>query len=206
VELVVLNKMLSQNVAPAVTSFPASWSVLLFSLLCLLSGPLAAIDDDELKRINSVKAAFVLNIARFVAWPASQATSHTLCLYRSNPIGEAMETIRGKRISNLYLNIEIISSLDHSNNSCTILFIPFKELMNFKAEVTDGIKRPLLTIADLTAENAKTGIPYKGVMVSLVRDETRIKLEVNLQQTHSAGLKMNSQLLKIAHILNDGGH
>ncbi len=183
------------------------WLTMLFVLSCILCGDAIAVSDDEAQRIKGVKAAFILNVARFVTWPPgmfeSENSPYMLCLYRSNPLGLAIEAIRGKRISVRHLRVDTIDRLEQSSN-CSILFIPQGELSHFKADVSGGGRRPLLTIADLTADGEATGVAHKGVMVSMVRDRIRIALEVDLQQARGAGLQISSQLLKLARIVRSG--
>ncbi len=181
--------------------------VVLFALLCLLWCDAIAVAGDEVHRIKNVKAAYVLNIARFVTWPPGvfekKDSPCLLCLYRSNPLGRAIETIRGKQISARHLRVDTIDRLEESSN-CSILFIPHMELSHFTAEVSGEIQRPLLTITDLTTEDVVTGISRRGVMVSMIREGARIALEVDLQQARNARLRISSQLLKLARIVRNG--
>jgi hypothetical protein len=180
----------------------------LFALLSLLCGDVLADASEDAQRIQQVKAAFILNIARFVTWPSDESEKenapYILCLYRSNPLGPAIETIRGKRItSQHHLQVKTISKVEESGN-CTILFVPQMELSSFQADMGWGLKRSLLTITDLTADDADTEVSRKGVMVSMIRAGARIGLEVDLEKTRNAGLRVSSQLLKLARIVNNG--
>lgn len=172
---------------------------------CLFCTALAASDADL--RINKVKAAFVLNIARFVSWPDEPSgepkSRYLLCLYRSNPLGEAVDSIQGQTISGGRLTVATVQGLNH-HKDCAILFIPQQELRIYEQEVSAELRQPLLTILDLTSEGANTGKVRTGVMVGLAREGPRITLEVDLRQTRKAGLGISSQLLKLARILDDG--
>jgi len=180
----------------------------LLLMLCPLWGNAIAVADEDAERLKSVKAAFILNVARFVTWPPEvfekEDTPYTLCLYRTNSLGSAIESIRGKRVSTRHLRVSTINKLEESLD-CTILFIPLMEAPHFKAEVQSTFQRPLLTITDLTAKDAITGVSHKGVMVSMVREKARIGLEVDLQQTRNAGLQVSSQLLKLVRIVRYEG-
>ncbi len=181
---------------------------LLGIILSLLWGDAVAVDNGNMQRINQIKVAFILNIARFTSWPPETfkktSSPYTLCFYRRNVFDKETETIRSNRISGRYLQVDIIDSLEESDN-CTILFIPSMEISHFEAEVPDEFQRPLLTITDLTTGDVVTGISRRGVMVTMVRKEARIGLEVDLQQVRNARLQISSQLLKLAHIVREGG-
>ncbi len=164
---------------------------------------IAAAEAQEVSRIDQVKAAFVLNIARFVTWPVdfppNQSDSMQLCLYRANPLRQAMETIAGEEIGGRIAEIRRIQSLQ-DGNSCNILLIAPDELPNFLNEIPPGFKQPVLTVADLT----EVDLPFEsrqGILISLVRNGARVGFEINLEKSRQAGLRMSSELLKLAHIV-----
>ena len=178
------------------------------TLLAAAGTGVAAAEPDS-QRIDRIKAAFVLNIARFVSWPAEEFEQHPeqllLCLYRHSPFGQAIETIHGKKVAGRRLRINRIQSLSESRQ-CNILLIPGFELEAFMRKARPRLDRPLLTIADLTTDLAADGGPrstHDGVLVTLVRAGTRIGFEINLRRARRVGLKMSSKLLKLATIVGD---
>jgi len=161
--------------------------------------------DPQSDRVDRIKAAFVLNIARFVSWPPEAFESKDeqllLCLYRSNPIHQAVDLIQGEMVSGRHVSITRVDSLNE-NDSCHILLIAHNELRSYLKEARFGPTIPLLTIADLTESDS---LLHAGsdIMISLVRDDTRIGFEINLNRSRQAGLKMSSQLLKLATIVDE---
>jgi hypothetical protein len=162
--------------------------------------------DEDTWRINGIKAAFVLNIARFITWPEEAFTGQgdrlRLCLYSNNPLSLAVETIHGKRAAGRLLEVHTIEQSEQEAD-CRILLLTHREMTTFHAEYLPVPDRPTLIIADLTAEGLETGISRPGVLVSLVREGTRIALEVDLRQTRNAGLQMSSKLLRLARIVGE---
>jgi hypothetical protein len=161
--------------------------------------------ETETKRIERVKAAFVLNIVRFVSWPdkalESLGNQLPLCLYRSNPFGEAIETIEGKTVNGRSLRITLIDSLAQSH-PCSIVLIGLNEMQHFDEESRQKLNSPLLTIADLT--DAEAPSTHRHALVTLVRNGARIGFEINLAEVRRVGLQMSSNLLKLAKIVGDG--
>lgn len=158
----------------------------------------AATDSADLRR---VKAAFVLNIARFVSWPADAfdraGAPLSLCFYRSNPLGAAVATIRGKKVGRRRLDVSTIAALQEAGR-CHVLFVPSAELARFASEgPTD---RPLLTMTDRTDPDAAAPAS-RGIMVTLVRSGTRIGFEIDLGRVRGARLDMSAELLKLARIV-----
>ncbi|EIC28299.1 hypothetical protein Metal_0446 [Methylomicrobium album BG8] len=174
------------------------------ALLAALWPPLAEAET-ETDRAGRIKASFVLNIARFVSWPKEapeqQVTPLLLCLYRSNPFGEAIRTIEGKIVNGRPLQIGLIRSLAQSD-SCRILLVGPDEMRHFSEESRQAPNRPLLTIADLTDTDLPS--PHRPALITLVRNAARIGFEINLAKARRTGLRMSSNLLKLAKIVGDG--
>jgi YfiR/HmsC-like len=183
--------------------------VLLAAVISMLFSPMSFAESED-ARINKVKAAFVLNVARFVTWPAdvfaAQDAPMVLCYYRSQPFAGALDTIADKTVSGRRLELRQARRLSDTK-SCQILLIPKARLKAYTSEAEAEQARPVLIIADrtdVTPGSAEAATVPGGVMVSLVRDGSRIGFEINLSLSRDAGLAMSSQLLKHARIVGGG--
>jgi hypothetical protein len=167
--------------------------------------PSLAEAEMESERIERVKAAFVLNIARFVSWPDEALEPRhgqlLLCLYRDGSLAAAVETIEGKMVNGRALQTSLVDSLAHSR-TCNILLIGASEMQRFEEESRHAPDRPLLTIGDLT--DAAPPPPHRQALITLVRNGARIGFEINLAKARRAGLQMSSNLLKLAKIVGEG--
>jgi hypothetical protein len=176
----------------------------LVALACLASPAVAA--GQEIQLINKVKAAFVLNVARFVTWPEEVFDGDNgrlrLCFYRTNPFDQALDSISGKTVSGRQLEIMRVEKLEDAE-SCQILLISPLELDDFISESHPGLTQPLLTIVDMTDVATETGAG-NGVLITLVRKGSRIGFEIDLEKARSVQLKMSSELLKHARIVGEG--
>lgn len=188
-------------------------------LLCValgVSAPAIAVAESSSRltekqlQKNRVKAAVVLNIARFVEWPAEQKQlrpSHLLmCYFREDVLGEAYEVIRDRRVNGRELQLELIDRVEDLPR-CDLLLLSDQVLQENLSQPLVSRDVPLLVIKDLT--NLKTsdrvvGRPYLGVHVALVRRGSKIGFEINLSAAHDAGLKISSRLLRLAHIVGEG--
>ncbi len=180
----------------------------LFATLVFCCGLLqgANADADADPRVDQIKAAFILNIARFVSWPPSAELDNgvNLCLYRADALGTAVETITGKLVAGQPLRVLRIGSLDTSRG-CQVLLVPGAELDIYTREIPAS-PQPMLTIADLSQSSGSgSGRVRDGVMVALVRKGNHLGLEVNLGEVQRARLTISSQLLKLAVIVDQGG-
>jgi len=193
------------------TTIARHWNrqTIALAMAILAWAPLAveARDKSNIERIDQVKAAFILNIARFVSWPPKAFDDHpdelSLCLYRGNPLAAAIETLHGKKVGGRRLEIVHIMRLTETQ-ACRILLLAPYELDEFTADeqARQGPPRPLLTITDASTNH---GPQTQAIMVSLIRSGTHIGFEINLAKARRAGLRLSSRLLKLARIVDNGG-
>jgi hypothetical protein len=147
-----------------------------------------------------VKAAFIHNIAKFVEWPAAARTTGALrlCVLGQDQSGGALGALRGKPIGNAVWDV---APVDRQSNlsQCRVLFISASESGDL-AQVLDGIKdRAVLTMGDTG------GYAVQGVMVNFYLEQNRVRFEINPQAASRAGLRISSQLLKLARIVAEPG-
>lgn len=188
-------------------------------MLCIalgMSAPIIAVAESGARltekqlQKNQVKAAVVLNIARFVEWPAEPGQlreNHLLmCYFREDVLGEAYEVIRDRRVNGRDLQLEFIDKVEDLPR-CDLLLLSEQALPESLAQPLVSRDVPLLVIKDLTnlkASDRMVGRPYPGVHVALVRRGSKIGFEINLSAAHDAGLKISSRLLRLAHIVGEG--
>jgi hypothetical protein len=147
-----------------------------------------------------VKAAFIHNIAKFVEWPAvpPSVRSAKLCVLGQNPFGEALGVLQGKPVGRL--NWEIVP-LDGSVSlkECRVLFISASERGNLGRILESIANHPVLTMGD------SEGYAEQGVMVNFYLEQSKVRFEINQEAANRAGLKISSQLLKLARIVRPAG-
>ncbi|WP_420599580.1 YfiR family protein [Neptuniibacter sp.] len=173
-----------------------------FLLLC--SGSHA---DPADQKINQVKLAFVYNIAKFVTWPqiaANHKSELLLCLYQKSEYGSALNLLSGRKVKKSVITTKVISDLTEATE-CDLVLIHSSVIDAYTSEYNNApTSLGMLTIADLV-EVGSSGQSYPGILINLVRNKSKIGLEVDLTQVAERQIKVNSQLLKLATIL-DGGN
>ncbi len=78
---------------------------------------------------------------------------------------------------------------------CHIVYIGRSEQGRFKAVLTKLARLPILTVGDIA------DFAQEGGMIGLVEAEQRIRFNINLAAARQANLKLSSQLLKLATIV-----
>lgn len=171
-------------------------------LLLVWNLPATALADDQ--RVNQVKSAFVYNIAKFVTWPESvyvkRPDTFNLCFLQRNSFQGGTQTIEGKTIQQRSIRTQVLqdqSELSH----CDLLLLQGGQLDQIDWNLN---RSGVLVMADLTDHPSMQDKAHPGVIVNLYRRGKSIGFEVSLKQAERAHLRLSSQLLKLAKILEDG--
>jgi hypothetical protein len=143
-----------------------------------------------------VKAAYLANFGRFVEWPASVAVakseSFNICVLGQDPFGADLDAaVAGETIGGARVLAKRISRPQDAVD-CRIVFISSSEVSQWK-EILPALKTlSILTVSDMR-EFAR-----RGGIVQFILDGKKVRFEVNLAATAAPGLKLSSELLKLA--------
>jgi hypothetical protein len=147
-----------------------------------------------------VKAAFIHNIAKFVEWPATARAKGALrlCILGQDSSGGAFDALRGKPIGDAVWEV---LPVDRQSNlhQCRVLFIAASESGNLGQVLNDIKGHAVLTVGD------SDGFAVQGVMVNFYLEQNRVRFEINNDAAGRAGLRISSQLLKLARIVAEPG-
>lgn len=145
-----------------------------------------------------LKAAYLLNFARFIYWPedAFKATGETfnLCVFGDSPFGDNLDKLSNKKIQNKNIKL-IYANLVGEIELCHIVYFSDSEKENFKSVINKLPPAIMLTVSDIE------GFSKSGGMIEFVRVNNRIKFEINIGQSSNSGIKYRSQLLEVAEQL-----
>lgn len=147
-----------------------------------------------------VKVAFVHNIAKFVEWPSSvgEKGALRLCIIGQVPFSEAAEDLRGKLVGSRVWEVAPVNPRANLTG-CNVLFIGAAEAGNLQ-RLLEGLKgSPVLTVGDTE------GYAERGVMVNLFLEQNKVRFEINNGASGRAGLRISSQLLRLARIVTEPG-
>jgi hypothetical protein len=162
------------------------------TFLVLLSAHGASRDRAEYQ----VKAAFILNFARFVDWPASAFASSNSPLVvgvlGQDPFEGALKTtLSGKTVEAHPLVVKQVSRPEEVLQ-CHILFISESEKPRLEKIFKDVSRHPILTVSDIDDFTDAGGIIW------LKRRQDMIRFEINRTAAEATGLKISARLFKLA--------
>lgn len=146
-----------------------------------------------------IKAAFIYNFAKFVDWPKDTFSEDNspiiLEILGKSPFGESLKNIEDKKVGSHPLKI-IYSDGNEPIQDCHILFFCSSLGSRYK-DVLDRLgNHPILTISEM-----EYFCSNGGIIRLFVSKERKVRFEINPDVAKLNGLKVSSQLLKIAMIV-----
>jgi hypothetical protein len=143
-----------------------------------------------------LKAAFLLNFARFTEWPAIAADAPlVLCVMGDDLVLEALGTAaRGQRVAAHQLQVTRL--VDQGLwKGCHLIFVGGTEQPRTTA-LLDAIRTaPILTVSDRTRFAESSG------MIELFPKDGRMGFAVNVDALQRVGIRVSSRLLALARIV-----
>jgi hypothetical protein len=145
--------------------------------------------DAATQREDQFKAAYVFNFVKFVAWPDTEASDTlTICFVGGDGVYAALtDDIADKRAGDRSLAALKLSDTS-SADICNALYIEASMMQSYDLELS----RPVLTISDAANFTAKGG------MIGLFSENHRLRFVINAHSASQAGLRISSDLLKLA--------
>jgi hypothetical protein len=162
--------------------------------LCVLTGASAPVSEYQLK------AVFLFNFAHFVEWPAAALPGanapFVIGVLGKDPFGSSLdEVVRGESVAGHPLAVERYPDVARLRSS-QILFISAGELPHLD-QILDTLKgHSVLTVTE--------GPAPRGVVIDLLKDDSRIRLRIDLDAAKAGNLTISSKLLRPAQIVGAG--
>lgn len=165
--------------------------------LCLgAASPAAAIAPAAAPTEYEVKAAFVVNFARFVEWPEAPAGPFVVGVLGEDPFGDALDhAFRGEVTGGHAWTVRRLARPE-DGTGVQILFVGKSEEKRLAAILAQMRGAPVLTVSDMP------GFAGRGGMIGFRLEERRVRFDIDPEPAAQAGLKLSSQLLKLARIVS----
>lgn len=177
--------------------------------VCMRRGPLAllmlanaaAISAQDAQSVEyQVKAAFLLNFARFVTWPAdafpNEKSPITFCVFRYDPFGTALDDVlREKSINNRGATARRINELTEVK-ACQLVFISEREEKRLP-EILNAAKGASTLLVGDGADFAQ-----RGGAIQFFLENNKLRFAINVDAIQGARLQASSKLLALARIVH----
>lgn len=146
---------------------------------------------------EQVKSAIILNIARYVDWPAESFTGENgalvLCSLGRGKLSSAIKSLQGKTVKGHPVTVRQMSSAGDLAG-CHVVVVGAEDRHQVAALLERSRRQPILTIGDLE------GFSREGGVTELFLQDGKVRFEINLAAARQNRLKFSSQLLKVARI------
>lgn len=139
-----------------------------------------------------IKAAFLLNFAKFVEWPQTPSSEFVIGVLGDDAVAEALrELAQGKAAHGRPLVTRRVVLKDNLAG-LQVLFIGASE----SARLGDVLQRTnggsVLTVSDLNR------FSQQGGTIEFRSERDRVRFDINLDEAERSGLTINSKLLALA--------
>jgi hypothetical protein len=144
--------------------------------------------DDVQRREDQFKAAYLFNFVKFVEWPSGVAgDSLTVCFLGGEGVHEALaSSIASKGVGARKLIARQLEPPATVEN-CEVLYA---DAASVDHSLAAGL--PVLTVSDAP------GFATHGGMIELFTENHRLRFVINVAHVNRAGLRISSDLLKLA--------
>ncbi|MBV6513639.1 MAG: hypothetical protein FMNOHCHN_03174 [Ignavibacteriaceae bacterium] len=156
--------------------------------------------SDAVSTENKVKAAYVYNFTRFVNWtnPESGQKKETIRIgiLGSESIAELLKEAAAAQNKK---NEIVVQSLDNSSFSpgdFDILYIDNTKKSELKNILAKTRGHQVLTVSDLELFTRMGGI------IGFVKEDKRIKIEINLELAKKEKLQISAKLIEVARLVS----
>ncbi len=142
-----------------------------------------------------VKAAFLLNFAKFITWPekvsAEKDQPFTMCVLGEDPFGSSLAGIEARSVRGRKIKLRYIDSAEQATG-CRLLFVSRSEKGRLGAVLAALQGKNVVTVSDIR------GFADFGGSIEFVTRSNRLSFIINLANAYKQGVHMNASLLNLA--------
>lgn len=143
-----------------------------------------------------VKAAMLVNFARFAEWPPAAFSNPkqplVIGVLGPDPFGPMLDEVaREKSIGGRAVVVRRLESWPAAE-PVHILFLSKTDKRRMKPLLSAMSSQPVLTVSD------QEGFTGQGGVIGFTLDDGKVKFEVNLAAAEQAGVTLSSKLLRLA--------
>ncbi len=162
-----------------------------FTVMLSNSSTVLSVEHGEVE--YKLKAAFMLNFARFINWPQDSGDSDKfrICIYGQNPFGNALSGIEEKTIAGHPVDIVMTEKLSDLKG-CRLVFISRSEETDLRKVLQEIEGEPIVAVSDIRA------FAEAGGTMEFVSRNNKLGFIVNHTKAKMNGLKINASLLGLA--------
>jgi len=168
---------------------------LLAVMLTIVPVSSSCAQQKEIEKAYKIKAAFLLNFAKFINWPEesfqSDKKSFKICVLGDSPFGSSLSPFTSRSVCRKKIDLQYLSTV-HQAESCQLLFVSASEKENFGIIQRTLGDRPIAMVSDIE------GFAQSGGTIEFVSEENKLSFIINLRRAREQRLEIHSALLNLA--------
>ena len=177
------------------------WVAAVLTVWAILAQPWSTWAGPVTGQEYDVKMGFIYNFAKFVTWPQAaddrDPQTLVLCYVADDPSIAVFQKLDGKTIRDRKIKV-----VAYQDGTCIaqshIIFFATRDQERIQEILAQAKGRGILTIGEVE------GFSRWGGVINLFEESNRLRFKVNLTAARREGLKMSSQLLVSAQIVEEG--
>jgi hypothetical protein len=148
---------------------------------------------------SQIKAGFLFNFTKFVEWPpeafADPGVPIVLGIVGDNTVTDLLiETATGKTVNGRAVTVRRFKE-GQDPRTCHILFVSSSEEKHVP-QILERLKgSPILTVSETS------GFAQSGGMINFFVEGNKVRLEINLDATARARLKISAKVIAVARLV-----
>ncbi|WP_022852113.1 YfiR family protein [Limisalsivibrio acetivorans] len=158
----------------------------------------SALGDHHNTREYRIKAAFLFNFLKFIEFPDANSPrlegSALICLSVNLGHEQSFASVDGRKTSDFSVNFKYFRNPDDTDN-CQVIFLDEEDTAweeELKQKAADG---HILLVGEREGFAEETG------MINFYLASNKVKFEINKGRADKAGIRISSNLLKLARIV-----
>lgn len=172
----------------------------LTAVVCLAIGLTPSAQTRPAPIESNVKAVFLFNFSKYVTWPAATVGERSpaelrICATANDGFFAVLKAaVQGERIDDRPLLPVALDGLDEAR-TCQILYVGNSRTPDARAWLAAVRNSQVLTVGD--------GVLNDDMVIAFVRDDNRIRFDINRAAAARHGLVVSSKLLRLARQVRD---
>lgn len=168
-------------------------------VVCVCAGRMVSAQAAPTIEAN-LKAVFLYNFTKYVTWPAIAMGERSpaqvrVCVTGNDDFFNVLrEAVQGEDIDGKPLLPVALEGLDEAR-TCQILYVGDAQSANAKVWLNAVKGRQVLTVGD--------GALNDEIVIAFVREDNRIRFDINRASAERHGLNVSSKLLRLARQVKD---
>jgi len=156
---------------------------------CLLCLSQAYADTSPIEEYK-IKAGYIFNFTKFITWAEENNTdTFNICIVGNDPFGDSINGIEQRIAFNHPIKLFRLTAINKTPH-CHIVYMS-----------AGGNARSAMLTKNMLTVGEETGFIKQCGMIAFVKQQDKIKLQINQKLLQQSGLKVSAKLLEVSELV-----